>query len=432
MKELGLSWKRSLGLFVWYGHLNTTPPAGADDMMMEDEFPPRSIQGAMKAFKEAMHEGRVAVPLAPWCADKNETCTDFLDTLYRILDIYCDHQASLPQLLCPSSSMGSPVVVDYRLSWHIAQLFYPPNDDGVVYETKPNVPVYEDLAPVHMNFVSELEYAGMWHWAVYVALHLPTNASKPQSRELVVKDLLARHCPSMNSDVQSLQQFEQRIAFVHELGVPIEWTHQARALRARHDRFYDSEIDHLIEAREYQEAHRITMTMLFPKLLDPTFSTVLVRLESIQPHVDDTFAQEWEAGGQVIIDYVKVQEDVATDAWQSGHAGASLAELSTKLEYLADALRAWKVTTPKERVLIYDMSFRVFMIRKILATFQTSDAAATDPVLVGVFQQLSSDLASIPVLPENYRLRELNEMCSQYITLRCQQTSLTGPAPMVV
>ena len=86
------------------------------------------------------------------------------------------------------------------------------------------------------DYASQLESLGLWHWAVFVLLHIgggDDDASATQ-RELSVRQLLERHLV-LDSDKEA----KQREAFLQErLNVPAEWIHQAKVVMLCYKRWY--------------------------------------------------------------------------------------------------------------------------------------------------------------------------------------------------
>ena len=71
-----------------------------------------------------------------------------------------------------------------------------------------------------MSFSSQLESVGLWHWAMFVVLHLENS----HSRESAVKDLLYR-----NIKLSHDPNYKEQETFLKErLGLPSQWIHYAK------------------------------------------------------------------------------------------------------------------------------------------------------------------------------------------------------------
>ena len=86
---------------------------------------------------------------------------------------------------------------------------------------------------LHMDFASQLESMGLWHWSIFVLLHL----KDPYKRAKLAKDVLSRNV--MPSDDESVQREE----FLQErLGVPLAWIADAKAVRAATESNYGDQV----------------------------------------------------------------------------------------------------------------------------------------------------------------------------------------------
>lgn len=79
----------------------------------------------------------------------------------------------------------------------------------------------------HVNFATQLEAYGLWHWAIFVMLHLK-DAGK---RKTAVMNLLQRHV-EIDDTVDFPDPMEQEKFLREELGIPSVWIHQAKAVKS--------------------------------------------------------------------------------------------------------------------------------------------------------------------------------------------------------
>ena len=85
----------------------------------------------------------------------------------------------------------------------------------------------------HLDFAMQLEAMGLWHWAIFVILHL----QDPHKRSKLAKEILGRNV--LPSDDES----SEREVFLQErLGVPTSWIAEAKATRASVDCNYGDQV----------------------------------------------------------------------------------------------------------------------------------------------------------------------------------------------
>lgn len=86
----------------------------------------------------------------------------------------------------------------------------------------------------HINFATQLEGYGLWHWAIFVILHLRDLGR----RRTAVLDLLARHV-----EIDNIPEYIKQEEFLkEELGIPSAWIHQAKAMKSRVSKRYKIQI----------------------------------------------------------------------------------------------------------------------------------------------------------------------------------------------
>lgn len=90
------------------------------------------------------------------------------------------------------------------------------------------------FALTHTNFATQLEAHGLWHWAIFVMLHL----RDPARRRAAVQDLLLRHI-----EIDDTSEYAQREQFLkEELGISSVWIHQAKAIKSRINKRYLTDV----------------------------------------------------------------------------------------------------------------------------------------------------------------------------------------------
>ena len=134
------------------------------------------------------------------------------DVCYHLLRLYCDRSHSLSSLLNPATITPDPL--DYRISWHLQQIL-----QSLHYK---HLTEYQHAA-LCSSFAAQLETVGLWHWALFVLLHIPEHTQ----REAAAKALLMRHATLTDDEEQ-----EEREKFItQKLRVPSQWIYHAKVAR---------------------------------------------------------------------------------------------------------------------------------------------------------------------------------------------------------
>lgn len=87
-------------------------------------------------------------------------------------------------------------------------------------------------ALTHINFATQLEAHGLWHWAIFVLLHLRDSSR----RRAAVQDLLLRHI-----EIDDTVEYVQRERFLkEELGISPIWIYEAKAIKSNINKRYNA------------------------------------------------------------------------------------------------------------------------------------------------------------------------------------------------
>ena len=187
-------------------------------------------------------------------------------------------------------------------------------------------------AQLHSSFGCQLERAGLWHWAVFVLLHI----NQSSQRELAVKSLLNAHCSS-DADLTDLEAF-----VINELHVPMTWVYAAKGQSAGYELNYDLQAVHLLKAERWDDCHCVIVEKLAASAiingmvnrlhsarciitLSPLPSLSPLPLSIPTPSPDETsqlldmlevlashcsFIHNWEKAGSVFLDYLHISSRV--------------------------------------------------------------------------------------------------------------------------
>ncbi|KAA6423558.1 MAG: nuclear pore complex Nup98-Nup96-like, partial [Trebouxia sp. A1-2] len=251
--RLDLDWRRALGLHFWY-HQPTTA----------------SISDLLDSYSDSVSSDRDGVPqpkplyqeAAGVQQPRSSTAANAVDfQLLRLAagDLLGTQPAvGLAELLRPAGVTPDPL--DHSFAWQLLSVLQAV--DAVALEDD-NGCSPTQVFQLHMSLISEIEALGhMSHWAVYVALHMPGHPSQEWShlRESVVRELLLRHAPEWAPDAS------KRGFLLHKLHIPPAWLDQSLAQWSRYCRDDSGELQHLMEAGLWVEAHQLLCIHLAPQL----------------------------------------------------------------------------------------------------------------------------------------------------------------------
>ncbi|KAK6344174.1 hypothetical protein TWF696_007816 [Orbilia brochopaga] len=283
-----LDWRRTFALRLWYE-------------IFEDEKLGQAVYNYETAFR-ATETTHVRHP-EPWYRDAkagdeqtrdSDAAQPIYDTLWGLLKIYTDENYQLEKVLLPRSY--SPSSCDFRLAWQLRMMFAEKGirdlaeAGGIIDEDEGESFVAADRLTI--DFASQLEAEGEWHWAVFVLMHL----GSPQSRACAIKDMLARHVADLGSSNDKLD------FILHKLLIPSAWVYEAKALQARFQQDHFEEVDFLLSASAWNEAHKTLLNHAAPLCI---VNEDLERLYGvICKFTDAGVVDGWATGAQVYLDFI--------------------------------------------------------------------------------------------------------------------------------
>ena len=98
--------------------------------------------------------------------------------------------------------------------------------------------------------------SSMWHWSLFVLMH----TSQQRERESLVRAYLSRHVTSES------ELSEQEMFVIDKLRVPQAWLYEYKALKAKYKHEHANQLELLIKARKWNEAHLVLVEHLAPDL----------------------------------------------------------------------------------------------------------------------------------------------------------------------
>ncbi len=159
-----LDWKRALAVHLWHA---CKPVASIQDALAEFD----------KGFQGESTLGRYCpIPHPPYMENNPEVYPEEVDMgceegetdgymvwdmCYHLVKLYTDYTHKLARVLAPTTHTAYQL--DYRLSWHVLQALQALGYSHISEQ---------DLNHLHVSFASQLEGLGLWHWAVFVLLHI--------------------------------------------------------------------------------------------------------------------------------------------------------------------------------------------------------------------------------------------------------------------
>lgn len=156
----GLDWKRAFGLHLWHG---TSFDA--------------SIPEALAGYQNSLFSDRPpARPLPPYVEKAQKwRVRDATDILYGLVRVFSDKSLELDAILHASEASASPI--DHRVPWHIYTVLSRvlrlrdfADREGDMADDEEGYSATADR--VTASYAAQLEALGLWHWSVYVLLHL--------------------------------------------------------------------------------------------------------------------------------------------------------------------------------------------------------------------------------------------------------------------
>ena len=352
-QSVKLDWKRTFAMYFWYFGQGNSPLSesvkGYEYNLWEDQ-----INGS----------GKVTRP-ATWYAELNALpdASD-RDLLYYLIKFFAESSTSLSEALDMSSWYPSPPSVavkigfsplgSTRLSWHLNQVFksrlsfVAMDVDQSQFKLKPTSsetsfaivgnspatmkPTTFEEAYLNASYCFELEQAGLWTWAVFVALHIEDTSV----RDRLVRDILSRHINGYVTD-KELDQLGWKSAFqvlsqpevlkfglassqisaaaeeksvdflVGKLGITSQVIYEIKALHAHARADVLSEALFLAKGGWFSQAHDLLLKRLVP------ISFISDRMEIVKHllnPLDKSHVPGWSLGAGLYLDYI----DLASDA----------------------------------------------------------------------------------------------------------------------
>ncbi|KAF9093421.1 hypothetical protein BGX23_003346 [Mortierella sp. AD031] len=396
----GLDWRRTFGLHLWYSN---TPGV--------------NLAEAVNAYVLSMAENPAVAKPAPWYQRNNEgQDPEHYDILFQLMALLTIPSKSLEDALHPLGI--TPAVLDYRLSW----LFY------MVLTQSLHISGFRAASShskICVEFMFQLENLGLWHWAVFVALHLETALA----RETAVRHVLERNVKLYIPSLAGMKESEEvtteraRIEFVAKsLCVPEEWIWSARATRAKYEGDQTQEVVSLLRGGEVQRGHGLIVSTLAPECI---LNGDLEGLSDLLSMVDQNKVAGWANGGEIYQKYL--------DCCSGFEGTLSKLRLSSKVTYSNDLVPAEDIQALQEEVEMLLNRLPLLLKHKGTASHPSLDACVTEMAskcthllrdLNDLSIQQSSSFTDLP-LTEEQRMSTVQQFSNDYFDdfLKSAETS---------
>lgn len=145
------------------------------------------------------------------------------------------------------------------------------------------------------EYAYELETLGLWHWAIFVVLHLENTAQKTK----YIKDLLLKHAHS-----------EEHIGFlINDCKIPTHYINEAKAIYFSSKGLYAKSFHQWLCGEFYQNAHDllISQMILSSESLSEKFKDLEIVMDKLEQNKD--FISNWDSQGKVIHDFLNLRRD---------------------------------------------------------------------------------------------------------------------------
>ena len=286
-KRFGLDWRQAFGLRLWYGIL-----------------PKEDIKVAVQQFAEDLDQDREASKPHTWFVEQkvptlweDSNLEDREDLLWGLLRLYTFPDADLEAILRPENSQLSPL--DTRLSWQLSRTLT--SRSGISYSED-----FNDKADrATLSFAAQLTNEGSWLDAVFVLLHLSSADSRAKS----IQDHLAHHAGRIGAE-----DSQSYLTLTQSYKIPSAWIWEAKALHMRSvKKDPQGEVDCLLKAGSYQEAHRTFTKDVAPKtIIERDYLTLRTLLDGFRGKEDSVV--EWHLGGEIYSDFLDLLEHERTES----------------------------------------------------------------------------------------------------------------------
>ncbi|TRY98366.1 hypothetical protein DNTS_021791 [Danionella cerebrum] len=360
-----LDWKRCVAVHLWY----MLPPtaSGSEEVKKyaSPPLPPYADELELLGLDEDLEERQSKKPLYDLC--------------FHLLKLYMTADR-----------------LDYRLSWHLWNMLQALNYNHLSTSSQ---------GLLHASYAAQLESAGLWEMAIFVLLHI-TDSGR---REGAVREMLNLHC-SLEETEESMEK-EQFLT--EKLKIPIQWIHQAKAIRACKEGDKHREALHLYKAGHWNHCHKLVIQHIASDcIINDNHKYLLEFLEGLAVPDRCVQVQCWDTSGRVYLDYIHVIQSLQ-DIQQTESPGYELEQLHTEVTSLCGRIELLPCSKAKDRLAQSEMAKRVANILRVVLSLQQGGEGTPDLKHIPLCQ-LAPHIGRLP-MPEDYALEELRSLTQSYL-----------------
>ncbi|XP_011861839.1 PREDICTED: nuclear pore complex protein Nup98-Nup96 isoform X3 [Vollenhovia emeryi] len=379
-----LDWKRAFAIHLWYLSPPTCSITDALDLY-ETSFNATEAQAYAAVPEPEYRENEYDAELS--------NGKRIHDLCFHLLKLYCTGNHDLGELLNPLAYTANPL--DYRLSWLVQQtlvaLGYTHLSDHVA-------------ALTHTNFATQLEAHGLWHWAIFVLLHLRDSSR----RRIAVQDLLLRHI-----EIDDTPEYVKREQFLkEELGISSVWIHQAKAIKSSVNKRYGEAAWYYIQAEQWTPAHEIIIEHLAADaIINENYEYLKSLLSPLVPIECSGTISGWSHQGQLLWEYMEITGEIQNLLKSApDYCGLTyqLEALKPRLTGLCHKIDQFPCPTAKHRLCQAEIAKRTLHLTRNMLLLQKNEEQSVTKLLVRLISQLP--------LPEDYAQQELRPIVNVRVT----------------
>lgn len=375
----GMDWIKALAHHLWYV---ISPVGSITDALLEYEA----------ACGISKDESGVEVYASGPTPSYSQSPTQFRDLCFQLISLYCHRTIPLEKLINPLSHTWN--VCENVLSWLLWQQL-----QALGYSHLSETAA----AQLTTAFASQLENCGLWHWAIFVAMHLKSTPSFIQS---FVEDILVRHIGQEKDE--KCERF-----LVEKLGIPQQWIEKSRAVRALYSFCPRLQATSLLAAGLYNQAHDVICDELAPEaILSESYQELEELLAPLADPERSSMIADWYLKGKVYWNYITVVKAVDRILKQdnSNEKGMQLEKLTPDLTSLCNLVSSLPVPTAKHRLVRTEIAQKAAYILKNVIGLQSVNASEE---IVVPPRFVLPQLRQLPVT-QDYSLSELNNVVRAY------------------
>ncbi|XP_066999571.1 nuclear pore complex protein Nup98-Nup96 [Anabrus simplex] len=370
-----LDWKRAFALHLWY---ICSPVSSITDALHKYEA----------SFDNSNPQDVYAKCPDPPYLDESmlfeaNSSHPVYDLCYHLLKLYSARSYPLDRILNPATHTPDPL--DYRLSWLLQQIL-----DALGYSHLSD----HSAAHLHTSFAMQLESRGLWHWGVFVLLHL----RDPLSRRAAVLDLLGRHVELSDSE----RYLDKEDFLIEKLHVPAQWIYQAKATLAVIQKEYSKAAWYLMKSGQLNEGHEIIMKHIAADaIINENYKYLKCLLKPLVEEDPENTVSDWNNGGQILWDYIQIIEEIdKLKANPNLVSGYQLEKLQPQLSSLCSRIRMLPCPTARHRLCQSEIAVRTTYLVRTVSKLQNGKEEIPAHLLTRLVTQLP--------LPEDRVRDELN------------------------